>query len=87
MTWTALPLVYNEYTMEKVTVICVHCGTKYYVDIDVKNKSSLCPAPNCYGKRTTCYKCDQVAKFTQPDKDTGQIVDVCDKHFIFMHMG
>lgn len=73
--------------MEKVNVICVHCGTKYSVDIDVKNKSSLCPYPQCYSKKIQCYKCNEIAKFTQPDKETGKIVDVCEKHFTFMYMG
>lgn len=73
--------------MLQVKKICSHCGTSFEVDIDVKDKDSLCPASNCYGKKTKCIKCDDFSKFTQPDKETGQIVDVCDKHFYLKYMG
>lgn len=73
--------------MLQVKNVCTSCGTSFMVDIDAKDKNSLCPAPNCYGKKTECYKCDEVAKFTQPDKDTGEIIDVCEKHFSFKHWG
>lgn len=73
--------------MIEVRNICPHCGISYMTDIDAKDKPSLCPSPNCYGKKKTCDKCDQIAKYTQPDKETGEIIDVCDKHFIFMYMG
>ena len=55
--------------MLQVKKICSHCGTSFEVDIDVKDKDSLCPASNCYGKKTKCIKCDDFAKFTQPDKE------------------
>jgi len=71
----------------QVKKICSHCGTSFEVDVDVKDKDSLCPASNCYGKKTKCIKCDDFAKFTQPDKETGHIVDVCDKHFYLKYMG
>ena len=74
-------------SMLQVKNVCALCGTSFMVDIDAKDKDSFCPAPNCYGKKIKCAKCDDVAKFTQPDKDTGQIIDVCDKHFIFKYMG
>lgn len=38
-------------------------------------------------KKPICYKCGQEATYTQPDKDTGHIVDVCEKHFTFKYMG
>lgn len=28
-----------------------------------------------------CYYCDKKALYTQPDKDTGEIVDACKDHF------
>lgn len=34
-----------------------------------------------------CYYCDAKAEFTQPEKETGKIIDVCPKHFRFMHAG
>lgn len=34
-----------------------------------------------------CYYCDVKAEFTQPDKDTGMVIDVCKKHFTWMHAG
>lgn len=73
--------------MLQVNVVCPHCGTSYETDIDAKDKTSLCPSPICHAKKILCAKCDQVAKFTQPDKETGQIIDVCDNHFIFKYMG
>jgi len=33
-----------------------------------------------------CFYCPDKPLYTQPDKSTGKIVDVCDKHFIFKHM-
>ena len=45
----------------------------------------------CYNRNMSdmlkCYYCDNKPEFTQPDKDTGVIVDVCKKHFIYMYMG
>ena len=47
--------------------------------------------PLCYNWRTMekakCYYCDKVAEFTQPDADTGKIIDVCKNHFTWMHVG
>lgn len=37
--------------------------------------------------KTKCIKCDKDATFTQPDNQTGQIVDVCKDHFVWMHVG
>lgn len=34
-----------------------------------------------------CYYCDEEAKYTQPGKTTGKIIDVCEKHFTFKHWG
>ena len=34
-----------------------------------------------------CSFCNNDAEFTQPDRKTGIIVDVCRKHFTFMYMG
>lgn len=34
-----------------------------------------------------CNYCNKEAEFTQPDKKTGVIVDVCKSHFTFMYMG
>lgn len=34
-----------------------------------------------------CFYCDEDAKYTQPDKATGRITDVCEKHFTFRFMG
>lgn len=73
--------------MIAVNVVCPHCGTPYTTPIDSVDKTSLCPAKNCYGKTSKCAKCDNKATFTQPDKETGEIIDVCDKHFIFKYMG
>lgn len=36
---------------------------------------------------TKCYYCDEEAKYTQPGKNTGKIIDVCEKHFDFKHWG
>jgi len=68
-------------SMLQVKSICRFCGTAFMVDIDAKNKDSFCPAPACYGKITKCIKCDNESKFIQPDQDTGETIDVCDKHF------
>jgi hypothetical protein len=38
-------------------------------------------------KKPACFKCGNEAIYTQPDKDTGEIVDVCEKHFILKYMG
>lgn len=73
--------------MLQVKNVCALCGTSFMVDIDAQDKDSFCPSPDCYGKKTKCAKCDNVAKFTQPDKDTGEIIDVCDKHFMLKYMG
>lgn len=73
--------------MIDVQVLCQHCGTTYSAPIDAQDKKSLCPLPNCSSKKTKCIKCDQFATYTQPDKDTGQIIDVCDNHFLFKYMG
>lgn len=34
-----------------------------------------------------CYYCDAKAEFTQPEQKTGEIIDVCPKHFTWMHAG
>jgi len=34
-----------------------------------------------------CAYCDNKAEYTQPEKQTGRIIDVCKKHFTFMYMG
>lgn len=74
--------------MIEIKVVCFHCGTPYSTPIDVEDRLSLCPSENCYGKRKpTCIKCDKEAKYTQPDKETGEIVEVCDQHFIYKYMG
>lgn len=33
-----------------------------------------------------CYFCDNQSKYLQPDKDTGNIIDVCEKHFTLRYM-
>lgn len=38
-------------------------------------------------KNAKCYYCNEKAKYTQPEKDTGSIIDVCEKHFEFKHWG
>ena len=38
-------------------------------------------------EKTKCDKCDKVAEFIQPDVQTGQIIDVCKDHFVWMHAG
>lgn len=73
--------------MLQVKNVCASCGTSFMVDIEAKDKDSLCPAPNCYAKKPKCNKCNEVAKFTQPDKETGEIIDVCENHFIYKYMG
>lgn len=40
-----------------------------------------------YNINMTCYYCDAKAEFTQPEKDTGKIIDVCKNHFDWMHAG
>lgn len=67
--------------MIEINILCPLCGTSYSTSIDAEDKMSLCPSPNCYGKRSKCTKCDEVSTFTQPDEQTGNIIDVCDKHF------
>ena len=37
--------------------------------------------------KTKCKNCDNYAVYTQPDKDTGEIIDVCEKHFIMKFSG
>lgn len=37
--------------------------------------------------KTKCSKCDNDAVYTQPDAKTGNIIDVCKKHFTLMHIG
>lgn len=73
--------------MIAVRVLCHDCGNFYTASINAENKRSLCPAQDCAKKRKTCVNCNNIAKYTQPDKDTGDIVDVCDKHFIYKYMG
>jgi hypothetical protein len=34
-----------------------------------------------------CFYCNNKAEFTQPEKDTGIVIDVCKKHFTWMHAG
>ena len=36
---------------------------------------------------TKCYYCDEQAKYIQPGKNTGKIIEVCEKHFDFKHWG
>jgi hypothetical protein len=33
-----------------------------------------------------CHYCDNKSKYTQPEKNTGQIIDVCEGHFTFKYM-
>lgn len=68
-------------SMLQVKNVCALCGTSFMVDIDAKEKDSFCPAPNCYGKKSKCVKCDRVATYNQPDENTGNIIDVCIEHF------
>ena len=37
--------------------------------------------------KTKCVNCNNDAVYTQPDKETGEIVDVCDKHFTLKFSG
>jgi hypothetical protein len=37
--------------------------------------------------KVKCTFCDKDAEFTQPEKQTGKIIDVCKTHFTFMYMG
>lgn len=32
-------------------------------------------------EKTKCQYCDNQAMYNQPDKDTGDIINVCQKHF------
>ena len=73
--------------MIDVNIVCQDCGTFYTATIDAENKTSLCTNVDCISKKDKCIKCNKVARFTQPDKETGNIVDVCEQHFVFMHMG
>lgn len=34
-----------------------------------------------------CYYCDNKAEFVQPEEHTGVVIDVCSKHFTWMHAG
>ena len=34
-------------------------------------------------EKAKCYYCDEESKYTQPGKNTGKIIDVCEKHFDF----
>jgi hypothetical protein len=38
-------------------------------------------------EKAKCYYCDEESKYTQPGKNTGKIIDVCEKHFDFKHWG
>jgi hypothetical protein len=38
-------------------------------------------------EKVKCYYCDKEAEFTQPEDKTGKIIDVCQKHFTWMHAG
>lgn len=73
--------------MLQVKKVCYSCGTAFMVDIDSKDKDSFCPAPECYGKITKCVRCNNESKFTQPDDDTGEVIDVCNEHFTFKFGG
>ena len=68
-----------------VRVLCYNCGVIFYCPIDSPNFLANCPT--CYNKQMKCYYCDQNAEFTQPEIETGIIIDVCKKHFTWMHVG
>lgn len=34
-----------------------------------------------------CYFCDKKSEYTQPEKNTGQIISVCPTHFSYRYMG
>jgi hypothetical protein len=38
-------------------------------------------------EKSKCHYCENEAEFTQPEKGTGVVIDVCKKHFTFMFMG
>lgn len=38
-------------------------------------------------RNNKCHFCEGKSKYTQPDKISGHIIDVCEKHFIFKYMG
>ena len=38
-------------------------------------------------RNNKCHFCEGKSKYTQPDKSTGYIIDVCEKHFTFRYMG
>ena len=34
-----------------------------------------------------CYFCDEDSKYTQPENQTGEIIDVCETHFSYRFIG
>lgn len=34
-----------------------------------------------------CYYCDNKSTYTQPEKQSGEIINVCPKHFTYRYMG
>lgn len=71
-----------------ISVLCYKCGVMFTAPINTPDLSGSCPT--CYNKnmeKTKCFYCEQDAKYTQPGKTTGKIIDVCDKHFTFRYMG
>lgn len=78
----------NDINKLDVSVLCYKCGVMFSAPINTAEVTKACP--KCYNEnveKTTCFYCDQNAKYTQPDKATGKITDVCEKHFSFRYMG
>ena len=70
----------------ELSILCYKCGVIFTALVDTPNLMQKCP--RCYNKQMTkCFYCDATAEFTQPEKDTGKIIDVCKKHFTWMHAG
>lgn len=72
----------------ELRVLCYNCGVLFTVLSDTPNLLKQCQ--RCYNKSmedSICYYCDEKAKYTQPGKTTGKIIDVCEKHFSFKHWG
>jgi hypothetical protein len=34
-----------------------------------------------------CFYCPEDSKYSEPEQKTGQVIDVCDKHFHLKYMG
>ena len=68
----------------KIKVLCHNCGVTFYATSGTPN---ILNCPICYNKQMKCFYCNNKAEFTQPEKDTGIVIDVCKKHFTWMHAG